>query len=719
MVRKYISILVVILASFNLFLAQGLKAKLADDSFNSWDYYRAAGMYDELAKMNKLGKRNNWEEVRRAAMANMHTRNYQKSKIWFDYLKDKGQLVEEDYAYYIDVLCRLNLYDEAALVGNEFYTKYPANIKAKNFHNSLEKLKNLSSNVSATNIQSLNLNSKLGDYAPVFYDKGIVFSSSRKNNSLAQRRYGWDNSYYADLYYAPVIENSSTRKVKLFNRVFKSSLHDATIAFNKDFTYAVFSRNEVKKKGKKEIVYLKLYEVKKDEKGKWSNPSPLDINLDGFSFSHPALSSDGSLLIFASDMPGGEGGTDIWYVKNENGQWSKPINAGKTVNTPYDEMFPTIDDENNVFFSSNGHLGLGGLDVFITNTNFNYVDNIGKGINSNADDFSLIIDYKNKKSFFTSDREDNVDKIFEAKFELPQFRLDITALIDDCKNSPLPESVILLKNLNTQSVQKFATDINGNISINLPRNGLFEITVEKDGYTSTTEHKVSTLGKNKSEVFKENVLLQPLKIRFKSLIKDAKSDIPLHDAKVVITNLDKNNSFSFIAKNGMIDTLLERGYDYEIEITSPGFLKYAKTVDLSDKCLETLALDTKLEKMKKGDKFVVNNIYYDYGKADLRPESTKELDKLAAFLIENSNIKVELSSHTDSRSSDSYNLKLSQKRAESAVNYLIQKGVRKENIIAKGYGEKQLVNRCSNGVNCSEEEHQQNRRTEIKILEVR
>ncbi|MCX7745217.1 MAG: OmpA family protein [Flavobacteriales bacterium] len=719
MERKYISILFIILVSFNLLNAQGLKAKLADESFNNWDYYRAAGMYDELAKMNKLGKRNNWEEVRRAAQANIHTRNYQKAKIWFEYLNEKGQLVEEDYADYIDVLCRLNLYDEASIIGNEFYSKYPANMKAKNFQNSLEKLKNLNNNITASNIQALNLNSKMGDFSPVFYDNGIVFSSSRKNNSLVQRRFGWDNSYYADLYYAPIFQNYSTRKVKLFNRVFKSNLHDATIAFNKDFTYAVFSRNEVKKKGKKEIVYLKLYEVKKDEKGKWSNPVPLDINQDGYSFSHPALSSDGSLLIFVSDMPGGEGGTDIWYVKNENNQWSKPINAGKTVNTPYDEMFPTIDEENNVYFSSNGHLGLGGLDIFITNTNFNYVENIGKGVNSNADDFSLIKDYKNKKFLFTSDREDNVDKIFEAKLELPQFRLDVVTLIDDCKNSPLPESTILLKNLNNQSVQKFATDINGNISINLPRNGLFEIFVEKDGYVSKTEHKVSTLGKNKSEVFKENVLLQPLKIRFKSIVKDAKSDIPLHDAKVVITNLDKNNSVTFFAKNGIIDTLLERAYDYEIEITSAGFLKYSKTVDLSDKCMESLSLDTKLEKMKIGDKFIVNNIFYDYGKADLRVESMIELDKLATFLIENSNIKVELSSHTDSRSSDSFNLKLSQKRAESAVNYLIKKGVRKENIIAKGYGEKQLVNRCSNGVNCSEEEHQQNRRTEIKILEVR
>lgn len=719
MVKKYVLIFVVILASFNSLKAQGLKAKLADDSFNSWDYYRAAGMYDELAKMNKLGKRNNWEEVRRAALANMYTRNYLKAKIWFEFLKEKEQMVEEDYAYYIDVLCRLNQYDEAAIIGNEFYSKYPANIKAKNYHNSLELLNSLNNNVTATNIQSLNLNSKLGDYSPVFYHNGIVFSSSRKNNSLVQRRYGWDNSYYADLYYAPVIENTSTRKVKLFNRVFKSSLHDATIAFNKDFTYAVFSRNEVKKKGKKEIVYLKLYEVKKDEKGKWSNPSPLDINLDGYSFSHPALSNDGSLLLFASDMPGGEGGADIWYVKNENGQWSKPINAGKTVNTPYDEIFPTMDDENNVYFSSNGHLGLGGLDVFITNTNFNYVDNIGKGVNSNADDFSLIIDYKNKKSFFTSDREDNVDKIFEAKFELPQFRLDVTTIADDCKNSPLGSTNVILKNLNNQASQKYSTDINGYLSVNLARNSVFEILVEKDGYVSKTAHQVSTIGKNKSEVFKENVLLQPLKIRFKSLVKDAKSDIPLHDAKVVITNLDKNNSFSFITKNGMIDTLLERGYDYEIEITSPGFLKYTQTVDLSDKCLETLALDTKLEKMKKGDKFVINNIFYDLGKADLRPESMVELDKLAAFLIENSNVKVELSSHTDSRASDSYNLKLSQKRAEAAVNYLIKKGVSKENIIAKGYGEKQLVNRCSNGVNCSEEEHQQNRRTEIKILEVR
>jgi outer membrane protein OmpA-like peptidoglycan-associated protein len=719
MFRKYFLVLSLAFVSFDTIVAQGLKAKLADESFNSWDYYRAAGMYDELAKLNKLGKRNNTDEVRRAALANMLTRNYENSKKWFDYLKQKEQFIEEDYANYIDVLCRLNLYDEAAFVGNEFYAKYPANIKAKNFHNSSEALKNLNNLITATNINSLNINSKLGDFSPAFYDNGIVFSSTRRNNSFIQRRYGWDNSYYADLYYAPIGENINTKKVKLFNKVFKSNLHDATIAFNQDFTRAIFSRNEVKKKGKKEIVYLKLYEVKKDEQGKWATPVPLDINMEGYSFSHPALSKDGNLLIFASDMPGGEGGTDIWYSKYENNQWSKPINAGKAVNTPYDEMFPTIDDENNVYFSSNGHLGLGGLDIFITNINFNYTENIGKGVNSNADDFSLIIDYKNKKAFFSSDREDNVDKIYEAKFEIPQFILDVSATVDDCKNSPLPESTVILKNISNQSEQKFTADLNGKASINLPRNSTFEVVVEKDGYIITSEHKVSTLGKNKSEVLKENVLLKPLKIRFKSLVKDTKSDMPLSDAKVQITNIDKNTSLTFLTKNGLIDTLLERGYDYEIEISSPGFLKYTQTVSLNDKCLETLALDTKLEKIKKGDKFVVNNIFYDFGKADLRLESMQELDKLAAFLIENYNIKVELSSHTDSRASDSYNLKLSQKRAESAVNYLISKGVKKENIIAKGYGEKQLVNRCSNGVNCSEEEHQQNRRTEIKILEVR
>ncbi len=717
----FISIVSILLLN-GIAFSQGLKSKLADEYYASWDYYKAFDLYNDLAKQHQKGKRKNWEEVRKAAYTSLYIRNYAKSLEWFSYLDKNGQLTEEDYLNYIDVLCKNKKYQEAVEKGKEFNQKYPSNYKGILIAQNPDIFNQINSYQIASNISPLNFNSKLGDYCPVFYEDGIVFSSSRKNNAFIQRRFGWDNSYFCDIYLASYKDKNANifKSPKIFSSAFNSPLHDATITFDEKFSKAIFSRNEIKKKAGKEILVLKLYQSEKDSKGKWTKPAQLNIDSKGYSVSHPCLTADGKMLLFVSDMPGGFGGTDIWYSKWENNSWSTPINAGNIVNTPGDEMFPTLDVENKLFFSSNGHVGLGGLDIFMSDLNFSFVENMGLGINSYADDFHFILNNKTNTGYFTSDREDFVDKIFSSKVEIPQFIADIQLIADNCKNTILPNQTFVLKDKTSNKTIELVTDKNGKVMVTIPHNSTYELVLNQSPWMLKDGVTISTRGKTKSEKITVKAYLYSPNVEVKTTVKDAKSEVPLNNANVRITNLDTQQEVVVKTLSELPNYIqLQKGHTYNIEVFLPGYLKYSKDFELNDKCIDTLNVAVNLDKIKKGDKFVVNNIFYDLGKADLRPESMIELDKLAQFLIENSNIKVELSSHTDSRASDKFNMKLSQKRAESAVKYLISKGVNKNNIIAKGYGETQLVNRCSNGVNCTEEEHQANRRTEIKILEVK
>jgi outer membrane protein OmpA-like peptidoglycan-associated protein len=374
-------------------------------------------------------------------------------------------------------------------------------------------------------------------------------------------------------------------------------------------------------------------------KGKWSEVKPFAYNKPmEYSVGHPALSPDGNTLYFISDMPGGFGSTDIYYCEmNDNGNWSKPVNAGSTINTSGKEVFPYMDADGNFFFSSNGQPGMGGLDVFMakgSKASWETPENMKYPINSPKDDFSICYSETHKSGFLASNRDggSGSDDIYSFEFNPPKEVVVVINTKDKLDSSmvDLEDVDVTIVNKHTNKDKNYTTDANGRVYVTLPSFTLFEIKGKKDEYLSTMK---------------------------------------------------------------LVETKCRTNHD-------------------------TIMVELEFDRLVINKPIVINNIYYDFDKWDIRPDAAKELDKLVITLKQNPKITIELSSYTDSRGSDTYNMFLSQKRAESAVTYIISRGVTSERIVAKGYGETKPVNRCINGVACTDAEHQLNRRTEFMVTGV-
>lgn len=402
-------------------------------------------------------------------------------------------------------------------------------------------------------------------------------------------------------------------------------------------TYAGSSAEKVKRDGmrfKKHNLELILY--KKNGESWIPEAFPYN-NVEKYSVGHASLSTDGKVLYFASDMPGGKGGVDIWYSQvNADGTWGTPANAGNEINSPGDEMFPSTFGDT-LYFSSNGYAGMGGLDVFKavgSKNSFRGRENLKSPVNSSTDDFAYVVsadDEERQYGYFSSNRTGGAggDDIYSFVYTKPK-----------------------------------------------------------------------------------------ITIRLQGKIFDKESTDPLGQTQVRIFD-DKSKLLStFFANSPTFDTELQSKLAQKIVVSKDGFMSDSLFVPAIRATKDTtLFASFKLQPVnKEGIVFVLDNIYYDFNKSDIRPDAAKVLDQLVNTMTENPTLQIELSSHTDSRGSDNYNMKLSDRRAKSAVDYIISKGIAKERLVSKGYGETRLVNECANGVKCTEEQHQANRRTEVKVL---
>lgn len=391
---------------------------------------------------------------------------------------------------------------------------------------------------------------------------------------------------------------------------------------------------------------LELYYSVKGAQGEWKAPVAFAYNnVKYYSIGHAALSADGSVLYFTSDMPGGQGSTDIWYChKTSDGKWDKPVNCGSVINTPAEEAFPTVVQDTLLYFSSTGHPGMGGLDIFSTrgvDSFWRAPVNLKRPFNSSHDDFYCNI--KGRVGYLSSDRDNGMGSDDIYSFILP----------------PRPVYRLLLDN--TVLSSKDSTIIKG---------AKVQLTCGNLRYDTTCISDAT--GRNTFLVKKDQEY--KLEAAYTGYITD-------HIA--IVTSGYKD-----------IDTVYSKIYLSPVPV------------------LEKIPI----QEYKVGDKFVLENLYYDLDKYNIRPDAAIELDKLVDILVKHPRLEIELSSHTDSRGSDQHNLILSKNRAKSAVKYLISKGIESFRVIAAGYGETKLTNKCSNGVKCTEAQHQMNRRTEVKIL---
>ena len=553
--------------------------------------------------------------------------------------------IKNEIAYYYLVLSLKanNKYDEADSV----ISNYLVNAKDQSVIKLINKesiyINNLRNYPDTSYYRVKNLtaiNTKYAEYSPSFSNDKLFFVSNRKSEKI----YKGTGTPFTDLYEVKTrganVDINSLKKLE--DNINQEKVNEGSITFSSDGTYMIFAKgNNGKSSGRNNVdLYWSRF-----RRGGWTNPRLLNVNTSRSWDSTPYLSKDGKTLYFASNRSKGYGGTDIYKANvNRRGRWINIQNLGPEINTPGNELFPSVTEDGRLYFSSDNHEGFGGLDIFVASRRGGKITikNPGKPLNSSGDDFG-VNPYNPTRGFFTSNRDGGSgdDDIYtfvnnDPNLKIVNYTLKGTTLTpknDNMDLSILGNSVVKLVDTSGQIIDETFTDENGTFAFTVYGDENYILIGEKENYFST-RGEFTTIGKELD----------------KSTLKD------------FITNVE-------FEKNLILDRIVVN-----------------KSI-------------------------VLDNIYYDLDKADIREDAALELDKLVVILRDNPNISIELSSHTDDRASVEYNQDLSQRRAESAVYYILSKGITENRIIAKGYGESQLI--IANAK--SEEEHQINRRTEFKV----
>ena len=579
-------------------------------------------------------------------------------------------------------------------------------------------------------VTNMNFNSKYYDYSPAQYKEGLVYSSSRDSEKAISNISTWTGEQFFDLYYTAGKGDEtggSWGKPKLVGGPINTKYHEGPVVFSRDDKQVYVTRNNydnrrmIGKVGKSEdnVVMLKLY-IADIEGDNWKNEKEFKYNNDEYSVGHPALSADGNLLYFVSDMPGGFGGTDIYVCERAGSEWLAPKNAGPEINTEGDEMFPWISEDSVLYFASEGHGGLGGLDVFRVKGepgSWGRVKNMGSPINSPQDDFGLIIDKEDKsRGYFTSDRVEGKgsDDIYSFKDN----GIYLEGIVVDAKtDSPICKSTVDLR-LSGNVKGRANTECDGYFEFSVVSDKVYNLKGCAEGY-KCNEVGASTEGVQPGEtVFVKIPLDREEKVNLEVLVIDKQTREPIGGSAVVVKGrCDNTEQRGTSDPGGMSYYEGKINCDYPVSASAQGYKPGSTEVTtVGVPANSTVKAIVELEKIID-DKPVLLDIYYDFDKWNIRvPESENELNKLLGFLEANPGSIVEIGSHTDARAPFDYNIRLSQRRAQSVVDWLTARGIAKDRLKAVGYGETRPVNQCTDNVKCSEEEHQLNRRTEFRVI---
>jgi len=494
--------------------------------------------------------------------------------------------------------------------------------------------------------EAIGINTEHLEYSPFVHNNELYFASAREETVFERHGVPYTDIYKAQLNGLSIAENSVEPLSKLFNT---SEINEGSLAISPDGNTLVFAKgNSNDKRGRNHVSLF----ISKKKNGQWSTPVLMPINSPDSWDTSPAFSRNGQTLYFASDRPGGYGGSDIYRASlNNRGRWGNVTNMGAGVNTGEDEVFPYISPDNKLYFASEGHVGFGMLDIFVAVRKDGKIsiENMGPSVNSPYDDFGLVYSDYPFEGFFTSNRPGGAgqDDIYTLVDNSPSLKkIDYVlkgrsfSINEDSVQVILAGVRVRLMTKNLEQIDDMITSQSGNFEFPIDPEKEYVLIGEKTNFF-TSRNDVSTVG----------------------------GEIALED---------------------LVERYTKKEFNSFVELTP---------------IVEDAAI-------------VLENILYDLDKSDIRSDAAIELDKLVQLLVDNPEIKIELSAHTDSSAPDQYNIDLSQRRAQAAVDYIVSKGIARNRLVAKGYGETQLLNGCTNEVlDCTDEQHQVNRRTEFKVTE--
>ena len=701
--------------------AQKAKLKVAAGFYEAFDFRSASDVYNDILSSPKYA--NDTTTLRLAADCEVKLGRFENAEKHLTRLAALPSASVADLHSLADVYKIQGKYQDAIAVYNRITVISPTDPVASRYAEMPDFANRLKKDSTMFTIKNSGVNSPTSDFAVGFYTSGkVIFSSSRGLGIGAGRSYIWNDQPYLNNYEATIAQDSSLASPNVMGSDINTRFHEGTVSYSPSDNMLYFTRNNVLKgnvqKSKEGKLLLGIY-MGKAESGELDNLAPFTYNNKEYTLQHPTLSSNGKRIYFASNMPGTLGGMDIFYCERNGDAWREPVNMGSLINTKGDEVFPFISNDTTLYFSSNGHLGLGGLDqYFIKLQDGAMPENLGYPVNSRYDDFGTVLFKDEIAGYFCSNRPGGKgdDDIYEFRISPPDSINIKGTVVDMASLKPIANALVTITNDDGSVVQTF-TDKDGNYTITAPYKPVVKIDGEKKNYEPGSAEV--TTNPRLTDFVAPPIMLK--KVDFLAIGK-VLYDVDGSPAVGAMMRLrdEKGNQLDslIVGVDGSYKFALEENKKYILEAYKDEYVlltKDASTIGATNKSITT---DFRLFKLEKGTVVRLDNIYYDYGKSDIRSDAAIELNKLVRILQDNPTMKIELSSHTDARGGDAYNLKLSDARAKSAVKYIISQGIDESRLVGKGYGETQLLNRCVNDVKCSEEEHQFNRRTEFKILEI-
>lgn len=649
MKKYYISILLISFFALQLSAQVSSKDNKADKEYDRFAYIDAIKTYERMYERGYKSP----DMLLKLANAYYFSGNLENAAKYYKELFATETIVKpECYYRYAQSLKSIKEYEKADEMMAKFNKENGNDLRAKLANTQKDYLEVIKKNSGRYNIENAGINSKYSDYGSSYYNGNLVFTTARDTGNFVKRMDPWTGEGFTNLYQSTIDADGVLSNTRRAFKSLNTKFHESTPVFTKDAKTVYFTRNNYNngKKGKdaNQTTLLKIYKATLNGQ-KWENITELPFNSDDYSVAHPALSFDEKTLYFASDMPGTVGQSDIFKVRiNEDGTFGTPENLGKGINTEGRETFPFITEKNELYFASDGHPGLGGMDVFVSKArqdgSFKEVLNVGEPLNSSNDDFGLLFNNNTKIGYVTSNRDGGVggDDIYKVK-----------------ENRPIEYPC-------EQFLAGTVADVETHEFISGAKVSLFDSS-------------------------------------YKSL-------------KTAITNA--KGEFDF----GEVDC--EAKYYIKTEKEEYNTDEISTTIaDNTGKTIVPITIEKTLKKVTVGDDiakvFGIKIIYFDLNKFNIRPDAALELSKILDVMIQNPTIKIDIRSHTDSRNTAAYNEKLSERRATSTKEWLVQNGIDQSRLTAKGYGESQLVNKCADGVECTEEEHQANRRSEFVIVSIK
>lgn len=653
---KKVSILIFLLCFFYQYdiFAQSHKREKdfrANAAFNAGAYYEAIDLYKNAYNKIRDKDRKN-EIVFKIAECYRIIGESKKAEVWYRKVINRDLQDPIIFLRYGEMLMSSENYAEAAEQFKRYKELVPDDPRGETGLRSCQLAVQWIENPTNYVVEEMRFfNSRQRDFSPAFSedDYFTVLFASNRDAATGKAIHGATGENFTDIFISRMDRKGKWSVPVPIGGDLSSEYDDGTPNVSHDFNTLYFTRCP---KGKNEKLGCQIFFATR--KGfDWSKPQKIKIADDSIVVAHPAISPDNLTLYFVSDMPGGFGGKDIWKIsrENEGAEWGLPKNLGDDINTPGDEMFPYVHFDGALYFSSDGHTGLGGLDIYKAvqmESGRWSVENMRAPINSSSDDFGIVFEHETERGFFSSNRKGRGnDEIYS--FYLPPLVFNISGIVRDEKTNQVLQGATV-KSIGSDGITlETITGDEGTFRFSLNPNTDYVFVASHDGYLS---------GKEK-ESTKE---------------------------------LEKSTDFRTIIYLAAIDQVIE-----------------------------------------------LPNIFYDFARWDLRPESMVSLDKLVETLNDNPNVTIELMSHTDSRGTDEDNMILSQRRAQSVVDYLISKGIAPERLQAKGYGEsvpkvvdekttqeynflktgQTLTESFINSLPSTEQQekaHQVNRRTEFKVL---